>query len=85
MSEQRPPLIGLSGRHPGTLALLRWFEFAHLPAELARTSQPFHDLAHDLVRRLPDSAELTAGLRKLVEAKDCAVRATLDARQEAEE
>jgi hypothetical protein len=35
--------------------------------------------AHEMARALPDSPELTAGLRKLLEAKDCFVRAAVDA------
>ncbi|WP_246007647.1 hypothetical protein [Gordonia oryzae] len=43
-------------------------------------SQQFHDLAHDLAEVLNDGPELSAGLRKLLEAKDCCVRqAVMDA------
>jgi hypothetical protein len=63
--------------HPATEAILRHFEYDHLPADLQEISQPFCDLAHDLARKL-DGAELTAGLRKLLESKDCAVRAELE-------
>jgi hypothetical protein len=66
-------------RHPGTTALLRWFEFEHLPPHLRVVSAEFYALAHWLADKLPDSPELTTGLRKLLEAKDCAVRATIDA------
>lgn len=62
--------------HPSTQAILRFFEFDHLPPALQEVSQPFHALAHDMAARL-DGAELTVGLRKLLEAKDCMVRATL--------
>lgn len=67
-------------RHPSEAALLRYFEFGHLPAgKLRETSAMFHWLAHALVGGdLPSSGELTTGLRKLLEAKDCAVRAALD-------
>jgi hypothetical protein len=41
-------------------------------------SRPFADLAYEMAERIPSSAELTACLRKLLEAKDCAVRAALD-------
>lgn len=63
--------------HPSTLALLRYFEYAHLPPELQAISQPLHDLAWQMAERLPACAELTVGLRKLLEAKDCFVRAAL--------
>lgn len=68
----------LAKRHPGTLHVLRFFEYDHLPANLAWFSAPFHGLAHEMVQHLPDGPELTAGLRKLLEAKDCMVRAALD-------
>lgn len=69
-------------RHPGTVHLLDLFEYRHLPEHLAVISAKFEVLAHDLVIRLSDGPELSAGLRKLVEAKDCAVRqAVIDHRQ----
>jgi hypothetical protein len=67
-----PPL------HPSIVSLLRYFEYAHLPEHLQWISRPFHDLAHDAAHNWNlDGAELTAGLRKLLEAKDCLVRAAL--------
>jgi ferritin-like protein len=63
--------------HPGTQALLRYFEFEHLPEHLQPVSRPFHDVAHDMAGRLPEDPETTVCLRKLLEAKDCAVRAAL--------
>ena len=65
-------------RHPSTTHLLRYFEYSHLPARLQGFSAPFAELAHDIVDGLPDGPELTAGLRKLLEAKDCIVRAAVD-------
>lgn len=67
-----------AGRHPGTIGLVRYFAYAHLPEHLQRVSAPFGYLAELLVGLLPDSPELTTALRKLVEAKDCAVRAMVD-------
>jgi hypothetical protein len=64
--------------HPATEALLRFFDYTHLPERLQRVSRPFHDTAHELVTDLQlDGPELTVALRKLLEAKDCAVRAAL--------
>lgn len=40
-------------------------------------SKPFSDMAHWMVETLPQCAERSAGLRKLLEAKDCAVRASI--------
>lgn len=59
--------------------ILRYFAFGHLPSPLREVSEPFHDLAHKLAAELPAGPETSAGLRKLLEAKDCAVRAMLDA------
>jgi hypothetical protein len=57
--------------------ILRYFEYEHLPAHLQVVSAPFHKLAHLLECSLPAGPEKSAGLRKLLEAKDCAVRAAL--------
>ena len=72
----------LEGRHPGTTHLLRYFAYDHLPERLQLVSRPFAELAEHLVAALPDDPELTAGLRKLLEAKDCMVRAALDVPEE---
>lgn len=64
-------------RHPSTTALLRYFEYAHLPLHLQQISKPCNELAHAMADRLGDGPELTVGLRKLLEAKDCFVRAAL--------
>lgn len=71
------PMDAQPARHPGTVQLLRWFDYQHLPADLGVVSMQFHHLAHELVDRLPDSPELTVALRKLLEGKDAAVRAAL--------
>lgn len=60
--------------HPSTESLLKFFEYDHLPPHLKAVSAPVCHLAHDLVENLPEGPELTAGLRKLLEAKDCFVR-----------
>ncbi len=56
---------------------MQFFAYAHLPPHLQEISKPFGDLAHQIVDTLPANAERTAGLRKLLEAKDCIVRAKL--------
>lgn len=59
--------------------LLDYFEFGHLPEGLIRdTSEPFGAIAVALCDVLPRSAERTVALRKLLEAKDAAVRAAVD-------
>jgi len=67
-------------RHPATTQLLGFFAFEHLPPFLQAVSSPCHDLAYDVATTLPDGPELTAGLRKLLEAKDAFVRQALVAR-----
>jgi hypothetical protein len=59
--------------------LLAYFAYKHLPEHLKAVSKPFHDLAHAMVLNGIDSKrrERLAGLRKLLEAKDCFVRAAL--------
>lgn len=70
-------MADLSGRHPGTTGIMRFFEYAHLPEHLQAVSRPVGELAEQMAEALPDGPELTAGLRKLLEAKDCFVRAAL--------
>lgn len=60
-----------------TDAILRYFHYAHLPEALAVHSRPFCELAAHIVRTLPRNAERTVALRKLLEAKDAAVRANV--------
>lgn len=57
--------------------MLQFFAYAHLPPDLQAISKQFGDLAQLMVDTLPSNPERTAGLRKLLEAKDCAVRAQL--------
>lgn len=60
--------------------ILRYFEFAHLSSGVLRaTSSKFHALATNIDETLPDGPEKSTALRKLLEAKDAAVRAALDA------
>ena len=57
--------------------LMQFFAFAHLPPHLREVSEPFGVLAEKIVAELPPNVERTTALRKLLEAKDCAVRARL--------
>jgi len=57
--------------------MMQFFAYAHLPPHLQEISKPFGDLAQQIVDALPANPERTAGLRKLLEAKDCIVRAKL--------
>ncbi len=63
--------------HPSTAHILQFFAYAHLPPDLRIVSSDFSALAHLMVETLPSNPETTACLRKLLEAKDCAVRAFL--------
>ena len=56
--------------------ILKFFHYAHLPPTLRVVSAPFCELAINTARSTKPSAELSTCLRKLLEAKDCAVRAT---------
>lgn len=58
-------------------AILRFFHYSHLPPFLQRASKPFCELAQHIVETLPRNAERTVALRKLLEAKDAAVRANV--------
>jgi hypothetical protein len=58
--------------------VLRYFEFDHLPEPLKSISEQFYFLAHKFADLLPYCAETSTCLRKLLEAKDCAVRAALE-------
>jgi hypothetical protein len=57
--------------------IMEFFAFEHLPAHLQEVSKPIGELASRMDFELPDGAEKSAGLRKLLEAKDCFVRAKL--------
>lgn len=65
------------GYHPAVAHLLKFFAYEHLPSNLQEVSMPFSTLAHIVANELPDNAEKTVALRKLLESKDCAVRAAL--------
>jgi len=54
----------------------QFFAFEHLPPHLQEVSKPFAELAA-VVLTLPRNPERTVALRKLLEAKDAAVRAKL--------
>lgn len=59
--------------------LMQWFKFDHLPPHLQQPSEACAQLASEMDDLLAEGAEKTAGLRKLLEAKDCFVRAVLEA------
>ncbi len=55
--------------------IIQFFACGHLPAHLRAVSEPFGILAEQIVATLPRNPERTVALRKLLEAKDAAVRA----------
>ena len=58
--------------------IVKYFAFEHLPEKLQVVSKPIGELARAMDATLPDGAEKSAGLRKLLEAKDCLVRAAME-------
>ena len=53
------------------------FSYHHLPPELQQISQPYCELALRMHADLPPNRETSTALRKLVESRDCAIRAHL--------
>jgi hypothetical protein len=71
---------------------MRMFAYDHLPEELQEISKPFGKIAQDMLAKFEDrkgfnsaNAEMEVGLRKLLEAKDCFVRASLLERMDKED
>jgi hypothetical protein len=57
--------------------IMKFFKYDHLPANLRDISMPFCELAMEIAEKYPINSERTVCLRKLLEAKDAAVRANL--------
>jgi hypothetical protein len=57
--------------------MLQFFQYTHLPAQLQAISRPWCEMAEHVTRTLPANPERTVALRKLLEGKDAAVRASL--------
>lgn len=57
--------------------MLQFFEYEHLAEHLKSVSKPFGDLARYICETIPSNPERTVALRKLLEAKDCAVRSVV--------
>jgi hypothetical protein len=69
-TNHRPPPID---RDP----IMQFFAAGHLPERLRTVSLPFCELAEQMFNTLPRNPERTVALRKLLEAKDAAVRAVV--------
>ena len=63
--------------HSDVTNVFRYFAWDHLPPKLQEVSKPFGELARQVAERAPYHAETVVALRKLLEAKDAAVRASL--------
>lgn len=77
MSEIHPAPAEFTAEEIAAEPILRFFHYKHLPPMLLEISAPFCAHARRAFDNLPRSAERTAGLRKLLEAKDCLVRARI--------
>ena len=64
--------------HDRPSPIMKYFEYEHLKDRLRLVSAPICEIARMMDNSLPDSAEKSAGLRKLLEAKDCLVRAAME-------
>lgn len=67
----------MANRHPSEEAVLRFFEYSHLPEPLKSVAAQCAVLANNMSDFIESDPELTVGLRKLLEAKDCFVRAAV--------
>ena len=77
MSDIHPAPQEFSSDEIASDPVLRFFHYSHLPERLQAQSRPFCAMARTIIDTLPRNAERSAALRKLLEAKDCAVRASL--------
>jgi hypothetical protein len=58
--------------------MMKWFAYEHLPEHLRVVSIKFYEVACSLCALVDAGPERTVALRKLLEAKDAAVRAKLN-------
>lgn len=72
-----PTRPGGPTRGPMREHIEQFFDYMHLPAHLQEVAAPFAQLARMVVATLPRNPERTVCLRKLLEAKDAAVRARI--------
>lgn len=70
--------VDYKNRHPGVASIMRFFAHDHLAEPMRSRARECASLAQTEVAALSDSPELVAGLRKLLEAKDCFVRASIE-------
>lgn len=77
-----PAPVEFSAEQLAADPILRYFDYGHLPPVLQTVSREFCRLAETLVHAVPRNAERTVALRKLLEAKDAAVRANVPVQEE---
>lgn len=79
MSEPTQPVVasGIGTSPSPPEHIMQFFTFKHLPVTMQAVSAPFARLAEEIVDNLPRNPERTVALRKLLEAKDAAVRASI--------
>lgn len=75
--EVHPAPVEFSDEELAADHILRYFHYKHLPLTLQERSRPFCDLARRIIDTTPRNPERTVALRKLLEAKDAAVRAAV--------
>ena len=73
MNRAKPPLLMDRQMDP----MMQFFSWQHLPPHLQKISEPFHEMAMNIIVNIPPNPERAVALRKLLEAKDCAVRASI--------
>lgn len=78
MSDIHPAPAEFSPEEVARFPILRFFHYAHLPPALQGRSRPFCELARLIFDTTPNNGERATAFRKLLEAKDCAVRAALE-------
>ena len=76
---QEPPLQQTTCKTTkfAKVGIIQYFVYSHLPKPLQKVSAPIGDLALLLSDIVPEGPQKEEGLKKLLEAKDCFVRASL--------
>ena len=70
--------LNVENRHPSVKQIARWLDWEDIPFGRGRgIAKSLGELGQEVINMLPDDPELVAGLRKLVEARDCFVRAAI--------
>jgi hypothetical protein len=73
-----PPELMIPSDYGTGERMMRWLSYEHLAAELQSLVKVYNDLGLLICNSIPAGPERTVALRKLVESKDCAVRAHIE-------